>query len=188
MYLVALLFCAFLILSVLMTNWPAKGYHYLLLKKLGQDLGVEPQRYGMTFSSVFSEINTIYKGRDLRIRFLEGSIDSLKSGSGLEIRIRYPAGVIMEFYHMGLGKREWGDFKRFLTGESPIDAQWFILTNDQGLAGKFWEEHRLRQFLTHNPQLEQILVNNEEIVLKLRRYHSSVIVIGLIEELIGVLG
>jgi hypothetical protein len=188
MYLLGLLLIAFLVLSVIGTNWPTKTYHYALLKKLAEVLGAEPEKHGLVFSGVYSEINTIYQDREMRIRFVEGSADSLKSSSGLEIRLRLKnqSMVIMEFYPERMNKREWGHFKRFLTGESRIDSQWFILTDDLESAGGFWKEHRIEKVLLSSPNLEQILVNKEEVIVRLRRNQPAPEVKDLIDRLIEV--
>jgi hypothetical protein len=186
MYILGLFLVAFLILSVISTNWPAKTYHYAFLKKLAENLGAEPEKHGLTFSNVYSEINTVYQGREMRIRFVEGSADSLKSSSGLEIRLKVPSMVVMEFYPVRLNKREWGHFKRFLTGESPVDSQWFILTDDLESAGGFWRGHSIQNILLSQPNLDQILVNREEIIVRLRRSQPAPSVKELIDNLLEV--
>lgn len=174
MYFLVLFFSAFLLISFFATNWPFKLYHFYLLKSLAQAYGIKPIRFGLLLSSVFSELKIEVNLKSIRVRFLESSIDSLnKTNSGWELRQLYPAPTILEFYHVRLAKREWGDFKRFITGNVNIDSEWVILTPDLIQAQKFWQikQQSLEQLL-NNQLIEQILFSSEEIIIRLRRFVS----------------
>ncbi|MGE5582793.1 MAG: hypothetical protein ACM3X9_09690 [Bacillota bacterium] len=171
MYILFLLLAAFLLLSIFSTNWPVKLYHHYFLQKLAGILETVPERYGFFFSGMYSQIQTIYRNKPLKIRFIEGSVDSLRTGSGLEIRTIVPSGAVLEFYRPRRNKREWGDFQRFLTGEQSIDSQWFILTNDPVSAGLFWNSFHLQDLLNY-PWLEQLLINREELIAQVGNYRS----------------
>lgn len=186
MYILFLLLAAFFLISIFSTNWPVKMYHHSLLKNLAIALGTVPERYGLLFSNVYSEINTVYKRRQLKIRFVEASIDSLKPNSGLEIRMRITSETIMEFYHLKRNKREWGEFKRFQTGDKLLDSQWFILTNDLVKANDFWGMNNLKSLIA-NPHLEQLLINQDEAIVQLKSYRSYQKIIEFIEQMVQVI-
>lgn len=183
MYFLLLFGTAFLLISIFSTNWPTKLYHHLLLKKIAQELQTEPKKQGMLFSDFYSEIITVYQGKDLRIRFIENSIDSIKANSGLEIRIREAAVVVMEFYRDNRNKKAWGDYQRFLSGDNLIDSEWTILTTDPDQAKEFWDRSQLIELLKTIPQLEQILINHHEIIFQLKNYHSSKLVLNVLHQI-----
>lgn len=183
MYFLFLFVTAFLLISIFSTNWPTKLYHHTLLKKIAQELQTEPQKRGMLFSNVYSEIITAYHGKDIRIRFIENSIDSIKANSGLEIRIREATGVVMEFYRVNRSQRAWGDFQQFISGDNLIDSEWFILTTDLNQAQKLWERTQLIELLKTTTQLDQILINQQEIIIQLKRYYSSKSVLQILHRI-----
>lgn len=183
MYFVALFATAFLLISIFSTNWPVKFYHHRLLKKLARELNTEPQKYGLLSSNVYSEIRCAYRGKNFRIRFIESSIDSIKTSSGLEIRMDENTGLVMEFYRAKRNKRVWGDYQQFETGDSRIDAEWFILTTDLDQANDLWNRTPLSALLKDIPQLEQVLINRQEIIVQLGHYHSTKTTFNLLERL-----
>jgi hypothetical protein len=185
MYILLLLLVAFFLFSILGTNWPTKFYHHLLLKRLAEELEAIPERNGLLFSNVYSQINTIYKGQQLKIRFMEASIDSLKANQGLELRLYVAEEAVLEFYPLRLHKREWGDFKCFLTGDPQLDAQWFILTNNQAAASAFWNSTNLKDLML-TPGLEQILLNQHELIVQLKHYRSVKNVKQVIDRLVQI--
>lgn len=176
MYFVWLFLAAFLLIFFFSTNWPIKIYHNYYLKKLALRLQsvVQNDRSGLMGPS--PEVNTIYQGKQLKIRFIEGSADTLQSGSGLEIRFLIPHACastvaraqIIEFYRLPGKRQEWGDFIRFQTGDPEIDSRWFILTPDPTAAASFWEKSGLKKLLTVNQRIEQLSVNQAELIFKLR--------------------
>jgi hypothetical protein len=185
MYILLLLLAAFFLISILGTNWPVKFYHHFLLKQLAEILEAVPERNGLLFSNVYSQINTIYQGKELKIRYIEGSIDSLKAHSGLELRMHLDSQAVMEFYPFKRNKHEWGDFIRFLTGDPQFDSQWFILTNNPTTAGTFWNSSDLKGLLL-TPGLEQVLLNQHELIVQLKNYRSAEKVKQFIDRLVRV--
>lgn len=185
MYFLWLFATAFLIISIFSANWPIKLYHYLLLQRLGQELKTEPKKHGLLLSNVYSEIITNYRGKNIKIRFIENSIDSIKAYSGLEIRIKETAGLVMEIYRVRLNKREWGDFRRFTSGDGQIDAEWLILTTAPEGAKEMWDRIRLADLLKTTPQLDQILINQEEVIIQLKRYPSTQSVLNIIDRIVS---
>lgn len=185
MYFLLLFITAFLLISIFSTNWPIKFYHDTLLKNLARELHTEPKKHGMMFSNVYSEIIANYRGKDIRIRFIENSVDSIKANSGLEIRIKEAAGIVMEFYRINRNKKAWGDFQQFLSGDKLIDSKWSILTTDQDRAKELWERSQLNQLLKTTPQLEQILINQQEIIVQLKHYYSSKLVLNVLQRIIS---
>lgn len=171
MYILGLFLIALFLISIFVTNWPVKLFHHYILTKLAYLLRAVPEKNGFFFGNVYSQINTIYRGKELKIRFLEGSIDSLKGSSGLEIRMNILnqkcKDTVFEFYPMRLKKREWGDFKRFITGNSLIDNQWFILTNHFDIAGECWNSVDFKKILL-TPGTGQFMLNKGELIIQ---YH-----------------
>lgn len=185
MYFLLLVTTALLLISLFCTSWPIKLYHHALLKKIAQELNTVPQKNGLLFANVYSEIIATYQGKDFKIRFIENSIDSLKANSGLEIRMNEASGVIMEFYRANRGKRVWGDYQHFVTGDKQIDSQWFILTTDPDQANQLWGRTQLMSFLKEFPQLDQILINHQEIIIQLKNYHPSKIALNVIHRIVS---
>lgn len=185
MYFLLLFVTAFLLISIFSTNWPIKFYHDTLLKKLARELHTEPQKHGMMFSNVYSEVIANYQGKDIRIRFIENSIDSIKANSGLEIRIREASGVVMEFYRINRNKKAWGDFQQFISGDNRIDSEWTILTTDPDRAKELWDRSQLIEILKTTPQLEQILINQQEIIVQLKSCHSSELVLNILHRVVS---
>ncbi len=185
MYFLLLFVTAFLLISIFSTNWPTKLYHHQLLKKIARELQTKPIIQGMLFSNVYSEIITVYQGKDIRIRFIENSIDSIKANSGLEIRIREYAGVVMEFYRIKRNKKAWGDFQQFLSGDNRIDSEWSILTTSPDRAKELWNRSQLNELLKTTPQLEQILINQQEIIIQLKKYHSSNLILNVLNQAVS---
>jgi hypothetical protein len=183
MYFLLLFLVAFVIFSLVTTNWPVKIYHHYLLKQLGLVLHSEPQRNGLVFAGVYSQIVTIYRGRDIKIRFLEGASGALRSNPGLEIRLKAPSPVVLGIYSRRHNQQEWGDFKRFQTGDALIDSQWSILTDNLQSAAGFWENRKLAPLLTGDHYLEQMQVNHDETIVCLRRFHSPGKVIAFLDGL-----
>ena len=183
MYLLLLLLVAFFLISIMGVNWPLKLYHHYLLCKLADALGVAIEKNSI-FSNVYSQINTVYHGQNLKIRFVDGSVDSIKANPGLEIRVRKPGQFLMEFYHFGRNKREWGDFKRFLTGDKITDAEWFILTDNPEMATDLWREKGdpLKNLLNSHGLINQILFSKQEIIIQLRRFHSCREIVSLLDQ------
>ncbi len=186
MYFVVLFGAAFLLISIFSTNWPVKLYHHLLLKKLARELNTQPQRRGLLFSNVYSEIISVFQGKEFRIRFIENSIGSLKTNSGLEIRVSENTGVVMEFYRVNQKKRVWGDYRQFRTGDCRVDSEWFILTTDPDQAGKLWGRTQLGALLKDFPHLEQVLINRQEIIVQLKNYRSSKLAINVLQKLASI--
>lgn len=183
MYFLLLFGAAFFLISIFSANWPTKLYHHLLLKKLAQELNTQPQKRGMMFSDIYSEIISNYQGKDFKIRFIESTVDSIKANSGLEIRMSEAVGIVMEFYRVNHRKRVWGDYRQFLTGDSLIDSEWFILTTDIDKANELWRRTQLAGLLKAIPQLDQILINREEIIIRLKYYRSSKSVLSALHQL-----
>lgn len=183
MYFLALFSAAFLLISIFSTNWPIKLYHHLLLKKLARRLKTEPQRRGLFSSNVYSEIICIFQGKEFRIRFIENSIDSIKANSGLEIRINQDTGVVMELYRVNRKNRVWGDYQRFRAGDDRIDSEWFILTADLDKANDLWGRTQLGDLLKDFPQLDQVLINQQEIIIQLKNHYSSKSTFNLLQRL-----
>ena len=170
MYFLILFITAFLLIFLLATNWPIKFYHYYFLKKLARLYETTPVRFGLLLSSVFSEITILNNSNPIRVRFLESSVDSLnKANSGLELRRPYPTPIILEFYHSRLSKQQWGDFKRFLTGNNLIDSKWVVLTPDPVRAEEFWQiKQNVFEPILNNPLIEQILFSKDEMIIRFR--------------------
>lgn len=187
MYFLLLFLVAFLLISLFSTNWPVKFYHHYLLQKLGMELNCQPQKNGLTLSNIYSQIDTVFRGRKLKIRFVEGTIDALKTNSGLEIRVKtvlkevFPA--VMGIYQLNRQQREWGDFKRLTTGDSLLDTQWFILTDNLQAASDWWGKSQFVALLSGTPYLEQIQINHDEIIVRLRRFHSAKQVVAFLDQL-----
>ncbi|MCL6590358.1 MAG: hypothetical protein K6U80_10435 [Firmicutes bacterium] len=187
MYFILLFAAAVLIISLLTSFWPVKLYHHYLLKDLAAALDSDPKRQGSVFSKVYSEIAAQFQGREWRIRFMERAVDSLKSNTGLEIRLKANAGTVLECYPLRRGKREWGDFKRVFTGNPEVDSAWFLLSNDPGPAAELGQNEKLAGILSNrNYGLEQLSFTREEVVARLRRYPSRERVLELMEELGGI--
>lgn len=184
MYFLLLFLTAFLLISIFSTNWPVKLYHDLFLRKIARELGTEPVRHGLLLSGVYSEILTVYQGKEIKIRFLESSIDSIKANSGLEIRIKADIGLIMEFYRTKLNRKPWGDFHQFNSGDQIIDSEWLILTTDLDRSKELWERTQLAELLRTIPQLDQILINHQEIIIQLRKYQSIKTILNIINRVI----
>lgn len=184
MYVILLFAAAVLIISLLTSFWPVKLYHHYLLRDLAAAFDNAPKRQGLIFAKVYSEIVTSYQGREWRIRFVEGSADSLKSNTGLEIRLKANAGTVLECYPLRRGKREWGDFKRVFTGNPEVDGAWFLLSNDSEPAAELGRNEKLAGILSNRKFcLEQLSLTREEVVARLRRYPSRERVLKLMEEL-----
>lgn len=184
MYFLLLFLVAFLLISLFTTNWPVKIYHHYLLKKLGVMLHCEPQKNGLTLSSVYSQIITVYRGRDLKIRFVEGAAGALQTNPCLEIRLKATSPAVLGIYHRKRNQQEWGDFKRFQTGDSSLDSQWFILTDNLPAAAGYWEACKLAGLLTSDEgYLEQLQVNQDEIIACLRRFYSAEKVVAFLDRL-----
>lgn len=184
MYFLVLFLTAFLLISIFSANWPVKLYHDLFLRKIARELGTEPVRHGLLLSGVYSEILTVYQGKEIKIRFLESSIDSIKANSGLEIRIKEDTGLVMEFYRTKLNRKPWGDFRKFKSGDQIIDSEWLILTTDLDRSKELWERTQLAELLRTIPQLEQILIDHREMIIQLKNYHSVKTVLNVIERVI----
>lgn len=177
MYPIVLIFCAFLILSLFATNWPLKLYHHAVLTKAGKAIGARPAR-GSLFAGVYSEIRAPLAGREVRIRYVEGSMDAIHAASGLEMRIPLAQPAVIEFYRVKLKKAEWGEFKRVFTGDEALDREWVILGNDPELARQFLRasasahpgapRHPLVRLLT-NRHIEQILFHSREMIIRFQK-------------------
>ena len=168
MYLIVLILAAFVLLSLFATNWPVKLFHHSVLKKAGEAVGARPIHGSLLAAGVYSEIKTSVADREVRIRYVEGSPDALHADSGLEMRMAFAPETTVEFYRTKLKKREWGDFKRFSTGDSLLDAEWFILCNDMEQTALFYREHPLQLFL-NNRYIEQILFHSREMIIRLQK-------------------
>ncbi len=184
MYFLLLFVTAFLFISIFSANWPVKLYHDMLLRKLARELKTEPKRHGLLLSNVYSEIVTVYQGKDLKIRFIENSIDSIKANSGLEIRINEAVGVVMEFYRVKQNKRVWGDYRQFKSGDKSIDSEWLILTTEPEHSKELWDRTQLSGLLK-TPQLDQILINQQEIIIQLKNYHSIKLVLNILDRIVS---
>jgi hypothetical protein len=189
MYFLFLFILAFFLIFIFGTNAPIKLYHHYLLCKLANALGVTIAQNSI-FSNVYSEINTFFEGHELKIRFVDGSSGSLKANSGLEIRVNWTAQFLMEFYRIRENKREWGDFKRFVTGEKLIDDSWFILTDNLETAANWWDQtnHQFRKLVSDFNAINQILINKNEIIVQLRRFHSCREIMALVSLIIEAKG
>ncbi len=173
MYLLLLLITALFILSILGGNWPFKLYHAHLIQKVAREFGVASVDRGFWFSQTSREIVADYRQIPIQIRFLERPLDSLKPiNSGLEVRARFPFRVVLEINHLRLKKREWGEFKQFLSGDRQLDSQWFMLTPEPEHAAELWGRLRLEPVLRF-PFLEQVLINHNEIIVRVRRFGSA---------------
>lgn len=187
MYTLFVILIAFLFISIFATNWPIKLYHRGFVKKLARRLNVKPSMYGL-FSAVDSQLTFEQSGRMIQVRFLEGTMDALYANSGLEIRIKAGDNPIIEFYRRQTRKDEWGDFRRILSGDANVDSQWVILTPDMERAREFLQAHAglMRQLTL--PYIDQILVNNGEIIIQLRRIYSVGRLQAALEELADLFG
>lgn len=190
MYILFLLLAAFFLISIFATMWPLKLYHHFILKKLADLLKAVPEKNGMFLSNIYSQINTVYRGKKIKIRFMEGSVDSLKISSGLELRMYILSeGVsehaILEFYPIGKNKHEWGDFKRFLTGDPQIDSGWYILSNNLTTAGVCWNMFNFKSLLLLSG-IEQVLLNQNELVMKFKNCHSVTKIKRFIDQLVQI--
>lgn len=183
MYFLLLFLIAFLLFSLITTNWPVKIYHHNFLKKLGVVLQSEPHKNGLTLAGVYSEIVTVYRGRELKIRFVEGAAGALRANPGLEIRLKAISPAILGIYPWKHNQQEWGDFKRFQTGEPLLDSQWFILTDNLQATAEVWRTGKFAALLTGNHYLEQMQVNHDEIIVCLRRFHSPEKVVSFLDRL-----
>lgn len=184
MYFLLLFITAFLLISIFSANWPVKLYHHLFLRRIARELGTEPIRHGLLLSGVYSEIITVYQGKEIKIRFLENSIDSIKASSGLEIRIKEDIGLVMEFYRTKLNKKPWGDFRQFKSGDQKIDSEWLILTTDAERSKELWERTQLAELLRGVHQLDQILINHQEMIVRLKNYQSIKSILNIIDRVI----
>ena len=187
MYFLLVFLAAGCLFSLITTQWPVKIYHHVLLKKLGLLLHSEPQGKGPALSGLYSQIITIYRGRELAIRFLENSTGALQNQGGLEIRVKAFSPAVISIYQRKHNQREWGDFKQFQTGDPVLDSQWFILTDNPQGAAEFWGFVKFAPLLTGRHDLEQIQVNRDEIVVCLGRFHSPEKVVAFIDRLCGAL-
>lgn len=190
MYILFLLLAAFFLISIFATMWPLKLYHHFILKKLADLLETVPEKNGMFLSGVYSQINTVYRGKKIKIRFMEGSVDSLKINSGLELRMYILSeGVsehaILEFYPIRHNKHEWGDFKRFLTGDPQIDSGWYILSNNLTTASVCWNMFNFKSLLLLSG-IEQVLLNKNELVMKFKNCHSVAKIKRFIDQLVQI--
>jgi hypothetical protein len=185
MYLLFLLVAAFLIVSILGSNWPLKLFHSWTIQKIAREFGTEPVYHGL-LSPVVSEIKTIYKGSELRIRFVERPLDSLsRTDSGLEIRIAGSSRFILECYRPWHRKREWGNFKQFRSNEGRIDSEWFLLTPEPERVAALWDDLNMG-ILLDNKALDQILFNRKELIVRVRRSFSGPIIRELVDHLMQV--
>jgi hypothetical protein len=185
MYFLVLFLVAFGLISLITTNWPVKMYHHHWLTKLGVLLHTIPQKKDMALSSIYSEIVTIYRGRELMIRFLEGAAGSIRAGQGLEIRLKATSPAILSIYSRRHNQQEWGEFKQFQTGQGDFDFQWFILTNNLQAAAEYWGSSNLAALLSGNHAVEQMQINHDEIIVCLRRFHSPENVLAFLDKLCG---
>jgi hypothetical protein len=188
LYILFLLITAFFLISIFATNWPIKLYHYFILKKLAETLETIAEKKGLLFSNVYSQINTIYHGKEIKIRFIEGSIDSIKTSFGLETRLylsddRGCGQSILECYPIRQKKHEWGDFKRFFTGDPSIDTNWYILTNNLESSNACWNLLNLKSLLSFSG-VEQVLLNKNELIVKFKYYHSVATIKRFIDQLV----
>ncbi|HYH02164.1 MAG TPA: hypothetical protein VEC37_03610, partial [Bacillota bacterium] len=147
------------------------------------EFGTKPVRYGMILSHTFAELRPVYQGREFVIRFMETAADALRAAGGLEIRVKNPFPVIVEFYRQPTRQREWGDFKRMLTGVAEVDSQWLILTPQNETALKFWKDSGIKEFLESSRWIERVLISNEELVVRLRRFESAAVIRQLADRL-----
>ncbi len=183
MYFLLLFLAAFFIISLISWNWPVKLYHTWLMQKIAREFGCEPVRHGLD-ARISAELETIYQGKQLRIRFVERSLDSLKSaGAGLEIRLGCRSQVILECYRPWHHKREWADFKQFRSGDRRIDSQWFMLTPEPDRVAPLWQHLNL-EILLGDSSLDQLLLNQKEIIIRLRRFVSGTAVRELVDRVI----
>lgn len=183
MYIIFLLLIVLFIISIFSVNWPLKLYHHFLLSKLAGVLDLAIEKNSL-LSNVYSQINGVYNGKNLKIRFVEGSADSIQATPGLELRLRWSPGFLMEFSKFKQSKREWGDFKRFLTGEKIIDAAWFILTDNLEMAEDLWKtkQEQLQSLLNTYALINQILISKTEVIIQLRHFHSCHDIVSLLEQ------
>lgn len=182
MYTLLLILTASLFISVFTTNWPIKLYHRWFLKKLARRLGVTPSTYGL-FAAVASQLTLEQSGRRIQVRFLEGTMGALYANSGLEIRITTADNPVVEFYRRHTRKDEWGDFRRILSGDAAVDEGWLILTPEMERARAFLQAHAGLVRQLSSPYIDQILVNNGEIIIQLRRIYSVGRLQAVLEEL-----
>lgn len=188
MYFVWLFLVAFLLIFFFCTNWPVRLYHNYYLTKLAAGLGSIVQNRRPSIMGPAPEVNTIYRGRPIKIRFVEGSVDSLRSNSGLEIRMEIESQAVMEFNHLSGRRRERGEFIRFQTGDPEIDANWFIVTTDPTTAASFWQKYNLKELLTVNRRnIEQLSINRSEMIVRLKKKSISQVV-ELVGRLVGLTG
>ena len=190
MYILGLLLIAFFIISIFITNWPVKLFHRHILMKLASHLNTVPEKNSIFFGNVYSQIHTIYRGMELKIRFLEGSVDSLKVSSGLEIRMNVQnqdcyGDAVLEFYPLRMKKREWGDFKRFLTGDTILDNQWFILTNNLSIAKECWNFVNFKKLLRFSG-VEQLMLNKGELIIQYNSFVSVKKIMDFLDQLVQI--
>lgn len=183
MYLIYLFGTAFLILSIISTNWPVKLFHFCLLNQLAAVWRIAPIRYGLLFSHTYAELRPVLQGQEVMLRFLEGAAGALRPTAGLELRLKRTLPAVVQFYRLPTRQREWGDFKPWVTGTPEIDSQWLVLTPAPNETERLWQNGSLRRVIESSRQIEQLLVSESEIVVKLRRFESVAAVQRLAEGL-----
>ena len=135
---------------------------------------IYPER-SWDFSGLPSNCHADYRGRELKLKFLETATDKLRQTSGLELRFKYDSQIVASIYHRQNRRDAWGDFKIFATGNEGLDSQWLILTNDLPALKLFWEAKgqnwgNLMNNLTTSQPGMVILFNNDELIFHLRAF------------------
>ena len=175
MQLLILFSLALIIFSLINYNFPVKIYQYFFLRKLAKYLDLDLPRANLGLFGVAVELYADYRGRELKLKFLETTTDKLRQTSGLELRFKYDSQIVASIYHRQNRREAWGDFKIFATGNEGLDSQWLILTNDMLALKLFWEAKgqnwgNLMNNLTTSQPGMVILLNNDELIFHLRAF------------------
>ena len=182
MYLFALLITAFVIFYTLMTNWPVKLYQNLRLRELAKLLQTEVTEHGLWFTNIASEIKTDYHGYPLTVRFIAGTMDALRSSSGLEIRFKASFPVVIQITSALRGRTAYGHFQKVTTGVGEIDQRWMIISEEPSQALALLNLEPWQDLLMIKFNFEQIMVNQDELIVRLRNL-STTKLLELLEKL-----
>ncbi len=182
MYLFALLITAFVIFYTLMTNWPVKLYQNWRLRELAKLLQTEVTEHGLWFTNIASEIKTDYHGYPLTVRFIAGTMDALRSSSGLEIRFKASFPVVIQITSALRRRTAYGHFQKVTTGVGEIDQRWMIISEEPSQALALLNLEPWQDLLMIKFNFEQIMVNQDELIVRLRNL-STTKLLELLEKL-----
>ena len=182
MYLFGLLITAFVIIYTLMTNWPVKLYQNWRLQELAKLLKTEVTEHGIWFTNIASEIKTDYYEYPLTVRFVAGSVDALKSSSGMEVRLKATFPAVIQITSSLRGRTAYGQFQKVTMKVMEIEQRWLIISDNPSQALLLLESETWQNLLTSNFSFEQIMINPDELIIRLH-YLSTTKLLELLEKL-----